>query len=210
MRTLRGVRLHGQANAFTRPRLVDTSQGVFLNDPGVLVGARLTANTSVTNTTTETTLFTLNIPADTLQTDRKLRFEAQLAVSDSVDTATSRTLTLRLKFGTVTIATGRLQTSDSDGVSVNAIGNSVGYVLTALLTADGSTASQIGHIAIGGPVAYSGLTGKVLGALSTATTGRGTGGVDSTAEKAFAITAQWSEAVSGRTVTIEAATLELV
>ena len=81
-------------------------------------------------------------------------------------------------------------------------------MLTALLTADGSTASQIGHIAISGPVAYSSLTGKVLGAFSTATTGRGTGSVDSTAEKAFTITAQWSEI--GRTVTIEAATLELV
>jgi hypothetical protein len=86
----------------------------------------------------------------------------------------------------------------------------VGYVLTALLTADGSTASQIGHIAISGPVAYSSLTGRVLGAFSTATTGHGAGSVDSTAEKAFAITAQWSEALSGRTVTIEAATLELV
>jgi hypothetical protein len=197
-------------NGFTRPRLVDTSSGQFLNDPGVIVGARLTANTSVTNTATETTLFTLNIPADTLQSDRKLRFEAHLAISDPATTLTSRTLTLRLKFGTVTIATGTLQTSDSDGASVNAIGSSVGYILTAFLTADGSTGSQIGHIAISGPVAYSGLTGRVLGGFSTATTGRGTGSVDATAEKAFAITAQWSEAGSGRTVTIEAATLELV
>ena len=148
MRTLRGIRVYGQANAFTRPRLVDTSQGVFLNDPGVLVGARLTGNASATNTGVETTLFTLNIPADTLQTDRKLRFEAHLAVSDPATTLTSRTLTLRLKYGTVTIATGTLQTSDSDGASVNGIGSSLGYVLTALLTADGSTASQIGHIAI--------------------------------------------------------------
>jgi hypothetical protein len=99
----------------------------------------------VTNTGTETTLFTLNIPADTLQTDRKLRFEAHLAVSDPATTLTSRTLTLRLKYATVTIATGTLQTSDSDGASVNAIGSNGGYVLTALLTADGATASQIGH-----------------------------------------------------------------
>jgi len=33
--------------------------------------------------------------------------------------------------------------------------------------------------------------------------------VDSTLEKALAITAQWSQAASGRTVTIEAATVEL-
>jgi len=184
--------------------------GLFLNDPGVLVGDRLTANTSVTNTTTETTLYTLTIPPDTLQTNRKLRLEAQLAVSDAPTTLSSRTLTLRMKYGAVTIATGTMLTSDSDGASVNAIGTSVGYVLMALLTADGSTAAQIAHMAVIGPGIYSGLNGALLGSFSTTTTARGAGAVDSTLEKALAITAQWSQAGSGRTVTIEAATVELV
>lgn len=197
---------------FSRSLLVDPGTGERLNDPGVIVGDRVTTNVSVTNTVTDTSLYSRFITPNLLETERTLMLVAQCLITDTAATLANRTATIRLKYGATTIATGTLRTASTDGATVVSIGTSIGYVLTALLSADGTSGTQVGHLTIAGPMFLGNpiLGGILVGAFGTTTTARGAGTVDSTLQKLLDLSVQWSEASTLLIFTIESARLVLL
>lgn len=97
-------------------------------------------NYSADNTTTETTVYTHSVPANTIGTNKLLHIKMTGRYKQG-DAAT-RTETFRLKFGTTTVAVAHKDVPDTD--------NYIGYVGNFYLVGDGSTSAQLGwfHVSL--------------------------------------------------------------
>ena len=102
-----------------------------------LIGKNITTQT-VNGTTTETTLYTVSIPANTIGTTDGFHFKAIISSFNS--NATGDSITLRAKYGATTVLTNVIPTSNTD---INGSGVWEGYIF-----ANGSTSSQSGFQSI--------------------------------------------------------------
>jgi hypothetical protein len=154
----------------------------------VAVLDRESATTDVTNTVTETTIFTFSVPANTLDTTRMLRLTT---FGDYLNNnATGSSLTWRIKFGGTTVF--------ADAISVSATSATRRpWCLQVWLASNNGTSSQS-------------MSGTFLcGTAGGATTGLGnldddeieavtpffnTASINQTSAQTFEVTVQWSAA----------------
>lgn len=151
------------------------------------------ADVTVVNTTTETTIFTFTIPANTLGTDNSTRLFIQGRVTDNTGGG-AQLLTVRLKYGATTVATRIIE-------SVTGITDQ-GYPFMFALMADGATNAQEAMMKLQ----------RDLASASTVPTNiaRGTAAEDSTTALALAVTVQWDLADANLSYTMEHAVLEVL
>ena len=174
--------------------LVDALTGVAYTNTGVTVLARLNTAVTVSNTTTETTVFTYADDGSHLETNRLLRLTVMGTITDSaLDTAT--TVALRFKYGGTTMATKTVTTDDG----ANTIGSSQGFRLVFDLLAVDSSSSQISYL--------SGTVPK-LTVVTEAIALRGTATEDSSAAQDLILTFDWNNAAAAASITLDAAVLE--
>jgi hypothetical protein len=154
-----------------------------------------TTAVSVTNTTTETTLYTFSVPAGTLSTAGMLRLTLLGQITSSAGPPTT---TMRYKYGTGVAATAAETT-----IASTTNGN---VYIQYELAATGATNSQLieaeGRMVNPANGAQAG-TNTWLNANTTAA-------VDSTAAQAVAVTVQFGALDAGTTLTIRYAILERV
>lgn len=138
-----------------------------------------TTNVDVVSSTTETALFSITVPANTLGTNNGILFKIFIDVFSS--SGSSSVCTIRLKLGATTLATITNQTGA-------AITSQSGKIEGALVAA-GATSSQEGYIE---------QTTQINQTLANSTVtmchefGIGTSSEDSTASKTLTVTAQWN------------------
>lgn len=147
--------------------------------------AVVTSDISVNNT--EKDLVSVNLPGGTLQTNNGLY--ARFYVDDLSTDNNNRNFTLRLKYGSTTLATATLTINLNGWVRKNPA------FIEAFLFASGATNSQEGSISIMGNYSNSGSSPTPIGSSAT-----GTSSEDSTADKTFAITIQSDNASATGTV----------
>lgn len=138
-----------------------------------------TTEVNINNSSTETTLFSVSVPGGTLSTNNAI--EGRIAISQ-LDKGSVRNLTLRLKYGSTTIATVAAGTGGSNFVDM------AGFIDFSLV-ADGSTSAQ--KAVISGNLANNGSASDgvdwLFGDYGTATE-------DSTGALNLSVTAQFSGA----------------
>lgn len=162
----------------------------------------VTADVSVNNTTTETTLFTVSIPANYLGTTNSI--DLKIWFTNLGFRAANDGLTIRLKYGGSTaLATGF---ANVNATAVSALGG----LMQMNLAAQGSTASQVAAGVCFGAVS----TGENNGAGVTMNKSYGSAigspiGVDSTSAQDLVVTAQWSAANASNTFTMSMANITL-
>lgn len=152
------------------------------------------------NTTSEVTIYTFNVPANTLSTNKALRLEVQGDLLNN--TASTETWTIRVKFGGTTIASYAPTT-----ITVNATRRP--WWLTSKIVAGNATNAQraMTHVWLGTPQA----NGNIGGDLTHDAAGRHDAlAIDSTAQQTLAVTVQHSAAGVNFSTFIQAATLELL
>ena len=155
-----------------------------------LLYAAVAASSAVTNTTTETTMHSVSIPADTLRAGMVLRIRAQ-----GIATATNSTdtLTIKVKLGsTVVCATAAVDVANNDV-----------WVLDTEVTIRTEGAS--------GTLVAAGLA--VLGVEGTATARAdmlASTAVDTTAAITVAVTATWSVASASNSCRNDVFNVEIV
>lgn len=167
---------------------------------GTVPGAIANVYTPVTvsNTVTQTNLFSVSIPANTLGTNGAIKGKVALS---SVGFNSSATLTLRLTFGGTNILTHTISFPAAVSEDMNGF-----YEFTIL--ASGATDSQVffGQLDISDN--YAQETGGAVGhdAVFNAATGSAT--KDSTTSQTLTLSAQWGGASSNSTITMYSAILE--
>lgn len=157
-----------------------------------LISASATNSSAVTNTTTETTVATIAIPANTLGTANGVRFKCNIVPAWTA--ANANDFIIRVKYGGTTIASA---TFDTTGTGITQTLNMIvdGYLLGA-----GSTSSQEGTLGI--------MTNSITnGTFSTAT---GTASVNSTSSQDLTVTLQWEFATTTVTATLHSFIVERV
>jgi len=166
---------------------------VTVANAGVIVLSKVTNNVSVSNTVTETSIFSYSVPANTLGTNNALRLTVRGRWSC---TGSSPTLTASVKYGTATFAQPVLQS--------NAVAQTdKGFLLDVLLAADGSTSAQYGWAAF---IADAVSTNNQINSVA-----RGTANTeDSTTTLTFEVTVTWSAASASNTFILEHAFLEFI
>ena len=157
------------------------------------------SNVDATNTTTETTLYTETIAAGMLGTKGRIELPLQMELSDN-NGSFNGSVTFRLKYGTTTVAALTWPT----GTGASEIGLNQAFVLTAMLSADGSNSAQVGHLKGEGPYAESALSEVIHGTRVA----RGTAAEASSADKTLSVTAQWNAASTSRSAVVEHALLK--
>lgn len=155
---------------------------------------RVTANTTVTNTVTETTVYTKQIDANKLSTNKRLRL---VLVGTLGIQAASVSLAFRCKYGATTLITYTNATTTTDGSP---------FQLEFLLSADGATNAQLGNFHFFHAVS----TGVQDVSTAEHTIGRGTAAIDSTANQNLVVTVQYGGASAGESFVMEHAVLELL
>lgn len=185
---------------------------------GISVLDRVTADTTVTNTVTETTIYTKSIPGGTLGTNVKLRLHIRLKLTGPTDILISDSILFRFKYGATT-----LFTSASFLVHETDLSSSFGnlsnepWVLNFDLAGDGATNAQLAYGEVQGRIIRNNGTTGGAGALEVFFTAsasglaniyRGTAAEDSTAAKTLLVTAQWNNAKAGNVLVMESAFLE--
>lgn len=186
---------------------------------GVVVKDTVTATTTVTNTTTETTVYT-STRTNELSTTGRYRLTLLGTIKDTTSDTTTRTFTIRCKFGATTLATVVVTTATNYTDSAcppvahgASIGGPVGCFIQFDLAATGATNTQFGLGQYAGPY-MSAAVGTSGGAMLVQNifgeTASGTAAEDSTAAKAVAVSVQWNNANANRTFTMNAAKLELL
>jgi len=149
-----------------------------------------TSLAALTNSTTETTLFSQSLPAGLLGTAKHVyvTFIGQMS-----STLINPTITLKFKYGTgvLTLATG---------LSINASLTSSPFIIEAEIIAGNSTSSQI---------AFAKLLNNGSGIFAFPVyLGVGTWTIDSTTAQNISITAQFNSALTGTTLVPMAMTIE--
>jgi hypothetical protein len=161
-----------------------------INDDGTLHScARLldksTTEQDVANTAVETSVYSYSVAGGTLSTLNILR----LVMTGYIDlSASSATLTLRVKYGTVTISSGALCTTAS---------TKGGVTVEAIVSANGATNAQRSVVNIQSVADNATQTDGTSSSSNTKwSTAYSTLTEDSTAAKTIQITAQWGSAVA--------------
>jgi len=132
-----------------------------------------TSDTTVSNTTAETTIFTVTVSGNTLDTNDMLRFSHWARVENSTDEDTN--VTIRVKFGT-TISMTSITTT------VNGA-NDIGFIWGDIKS-DGSTSAQKGY---GLSIYRLGIEDRLYD----------TGTENVTGNVTFSVTVQWASANAG-------------
>jgi len=165
----------------------------YFTNPGsrlaaVMSNGVITANTAVTNTTTETEIYTRTSPANELHEDEVYRLHMLAAYSNA---AASDDFTIRVKLNGVTIHTvNRL------GGNVTDVGFEV--LLTTTIRTDGASGTYISSInATDDTDSYTRST------TSTAA-------IDTTTTNTFSMTVQWDNAKAGNVFTATQGYIELI
>lgn len=151
---------------------------------------------TVGNTTTETTLFDVSIPANRLGTNNAVRFK--IFLSNYSQPGTGDKPVFRLKFGSTTVAT--LDISEDNN---NTITGLQGW-LEGFIVADGSASAQKGAISLFVSVAgYEGTDDATVGYAKASGAAGGSAAENTTSAKTLSVTVQWSGAAVGATLTAE-------
>lgn len=186
---------------------------------GSAVIDRVVSPVTVTNTVTETALYSFNVTAALLAATKGLRLALKGTITDTTTGATA-TVTFRLKYGATTLATVVMATSvsetHSDGacppndVTTNRnIGTAAAVKLQGELD-NLAAASQIAALIATMPEVIAGNANFPHFTAASSKIGQGAATEDSTADKTLTLTAQWSGASASRSLTIKKATLELL
>ena len=179
--------------------LVDSVTGVEYTNVGNQVLDRMTTPVTVGNTTTETTLVSYSDAGGVLDVDRLMHWTLVGTITDSaLDTVT--VLAFRFKYGATTVITFNVTTDDG----ATTIGSAQAFRLIFELWASGSTSSQLGVLT----GLYPSLTSA--GTVGTTIIQRGTAAIDSETPQDLVVTADWNGAAAAATMTLSAATLELL
>lgn len=175
--------------------------------PAVSIFDKSTTTVSVTNTTTETTLYSVTVPANTLGTNHLLR--VSIGGTYLNNTGLNHSIRLKIKYGAMTLYD---DTTDSLGVDAN----NRGWRLELILAANAATNAQklLGRFAIGdlgAATAGTGDIGKVL-ADQDAMGGPlyGTSAIDSTAAQTLAVRVIHAAASTSLTISREIVITELI
>lgn len=160
-----------------------------------------TTQVTVSNTTVETTLFTLTLAANTLGTANAVKITGLCSTFRLQNNG--NTATFKLYYGTTVIATAVI-TEQGAGASVL-----IGGFLTGWIIANASTAAQKGGLLVS---FGNGTTGGNAAAVnsSAAASGVGTATEDSTTALTIKLTATFSVADTQNNVTFEHAILEKI
>jgi len=151
---------------------------------------KVTANTSVTNTAPETTLYSFSTAGGTFSTNNVLRLTIQITDLDMSDGASC---VLRFKYGATTLGSITVSNSSADPI------NNVKALITVIIAADGATNAQVGTANV-----WLGPPGLNIGQSLI----QGTSAVDSTVAQTLAVTADWSSASTSNSITLGQAVLE--
>lgn len=152
-----------------------------------------TTGTTVASTNVETTIFTTTVTGGTLGTGNAIVTKLYM----SALTGTSRTLTLKFKYGVTTLIT---QT-----VATNA--QTLAGLIEFVLFANAATGAQLGELSILGIIKGDVVSGTSAHVFSSAATGSSS--IDSTANQTLAVTATWDSSSSSSLV-IDKVTAELI
>lgn len=158
---------------------------------------------AVGNTTTETTLITTSVGGGTLSTNNGLKaviYITNFGIEESL--SPESTLTLRLKYGSTTIATTTVTVTTTQVTP----GTWKGKV-EALLLANASTSAQDGFIDF---ILTDQGNNTDSGSQITRTFASGTATEDSTGALNFVITAQWNQADANNQFTLGGAVVEKI
>lgn len=171
---------------------------------------KVTADTTVGNTVTETTVYTFSVGGGTLSTANALRLSLVGIVQGQTAIAAVQSLTIRLKYGVTTVATATFIAANGDGTDYTQLPANSALNIIADLRADGATNAQVGMLSTASPFTH--IRGSTVdyqaGYLSTTTTASGTAAIDSTAAANLVITVAWSVAATTNTYTMRHAILE--
>jgi len=153
---------------------------------------KVTANTSVTNTAPETTLYSFSTAGGTFSTNNVLRLTIQITDLDMSDGASC---VLRFKYGGITLGSITVGNGDPDTGNIS---NAMALI-TFIIAADGATNTQVGTAQL-----Y--VNNSSLGIGSGL--GQGTSAVDSSVAQTLSVTADWSSASTSNSITLGQAVLE--
>ncbi len=170
---------------------------VALNDASALghlqILDRVTADTTVVNTTTETIIYTFSVPANIMSDDRKLRLQLLTEVTDNTGGG-AQVLTVRLKFGATTLSTKTIGTSTGS--------TDVGYPIEGLVVNDGATNAQEAQLKV--------QRDSTSASNLVTSIGRGSSSEDTTANVTLVVTIEWDIADPDLSITMNYASLELI
>jgi len=171
---------------FTNDAGTDVQLGVGGGGSGPVIEERSTSETDITNTTSETTLYSYTIGAGDLSTDKTVELSIY---GDILQNNGSQSFVLRVKLGATT-----LYEDTSSAVSNSA--TRYPFSMKVRVSALGSTSSQwmSGEVMVPSPSATTGLgdantdEGRIFAAIANSAT------EDSTGSLALAVTIQWTNA----------------
>ena len=179
------------AKSFIPDAVVKQNKKILVEDTDVIVS----------NTTTETNIFSTSIGADVMGTTNAIRIKiyvTDLGIEESL--APESQLTLRLKYGATTLASV-VVTSETTQLS-GAKG-----VIEAFLLEAGTTASQDGFISL---LASNNATNFDASPSQVFTVGNGTATEDSTGALNLIVSAQWNQADNNNDFTAGMHVVELI
>jgi hypothetical protein len=155
-----------------------------ISPSGVTILSKVTADVTVTNTATETAVYTYSLPANSLGTNNRLRLviQGEHRCQSTCDFASGDGYSFRLKYGATTLFAALVQPNKTALVPFQA---------DFLLSGDGATNSQ-------------------AGLLTGAGEGQGTAAVDSTAAQTLQVTVQWTSGGTSKIIRLKHAVLELL
>lgn len=157
-----------------------------------LISASATNSSAVTNTTTETTVATIAIPANTLGTANGVRFKAMIVMAMTSSNASD--FYIRAKYGGTTIGSITIDTTGSG------ITQTLNILVDGYLLGAGSTSSQEGAIGFMTNTITTGTSSVSFGASS----------IDSTASQNLTITLQWEFGLTTATATLHSFIVEKI
>jgi hypothetical protein len=159
--------------------------------------ARSTANAVLSNTTTETALYAFTIPAGTFGADRRVRLTTVGTIADNG--SAPGWVEVKLYYAGQLCAQTLFQTA----VGTDRIGAAgMGYTITAMLSS--RSATQVGSIAIAGPIGLSGVGTQLLGNASF--NAFGGVAVNTTIAQTLQLNARWNLAESQKILSLFHAT----
>lgn len=187
----------------------DSSQSVGIKwAPTSRVLGRLTSSVTVTNTTTETDLLSISVPANSLSTTNAI--EGEILISSLIEAVgVTNDMAIKFKYGGTTIGTVNIN---------NGTITASGGLLRFKLIAAGATNSQVGWLEYllqrqSGAVTSAPVwdesslgTADITGWLFS----NGTAAIDSTSAQTLVVTAKWNAADVGNVITAQYGLIKLV
>jgi len=156
---------------------------------------KVTANTTLASSATETNLYSKSIDANTLSTNAMLRLTVQVTDYDSI---VSEVFVLRFKYGGTTMATITI-TNDNCTATTNAT-----MILQFYVQGDGATNAQRGFAVARG----SALAGNSTDVNGSDGYSSGSAAIDSTSAQTLLVTGDWTSSSASNSITVGTAILE--